>query len=271
VKGYMIKSSLLLLSAFFALATLSGCNLWGGIDGPSGDAQILSSCRAAFDQGDYDTAKQCYQQLSANDSDIALSETAYAGLTQAGASMKTYASAFGKGNVEIGPAITSFAEGILAQGRGQAVRVAIWQAFNEQANIKDHNLQALVRFLGSLSFAAEILAETSSDGVKITKADLGDGIVTVTGTFPGILGGALVSSSGAATLAQVNVATPTYNMFDAALAEIIQDIGQLGDSGTFGTNTLGFASVLTAAFNSGLVTTSVYVTALTTAPVSIGE
>jgi hypothetical protein len=266
----MIRSPLLFFIAIISPLFLMGCNLWGGIDGPSGDAQILSSCRADFDQGDYDDALKCYQQLSSNDSDIGLSESAYVGLTQAGASMKAYASAFGKGDVSIGPAITTFAEGILAQGSGQTTRVAIWQAFNQQVNIHDPNLKALVRFLGSLSFAAEILAETSADKIHIYKADLGNGKVTVSGSFPAVLGGApLINSTGAATLANVSVATPTYNMFDSALAEILLDVAQLNAQGTFGTSTLSFANTLTTAFQSGLVTTSAYVSALTA--VGIGE
>jgi hypothetical protein len=268
----MIRSSLLLVAGLFLLL-LSGCNLYGGIDGPSGDQQILSSCRAEFDQGDYQDALNCYQQLSSSDSDTGLSESAYVGLTQAGASMKAYASAFGKGTSSIGPAITTFAEGILANGSGQATRVAIWQAFNEQKNIQNIQLRSLVRFLGAISFAAEILAESSANGLTITKADLSDGKVTVSGSFPTVLGGTLTDglSTGAATLANVNVAAPTYNMFNSALAEIIQDVDQLGDQGTFGTSTLTFAQALTTAFQSGLVSTSVYVAALTSPQVDIGE
>ena len=37
---------------FIALLN-SGCNLFGGIDTPSGDAQLLSAARACFDQGDF--------------------------------------------------------------------------------------------------------------------------------------------------------------------------------------------------------------------------
>lgn len=266
----MIRSSLLLLTVI-SLISLTGCNLFGGLDGPSGDEQLLSAARAAFDQGDYQLAIQLYGELSSANSDVGLSETAYVDLTQAGASMKAYATAFGKGEVAIGPAITTFAEGILANGAGQATRVAIWQAFNEQQNITDPQLKALVRFLGSLSFAAEILAETSTDGKTITKADLGNGKVTVSGSFPAILGGTLTNSTGAATLANVNVAAPTYNMFNSALAEIIQDVNQLGDQGTFGTNTLSFAQALTTAFGTGLITTQDYVSSLTSPQVNIGE
>jgi hypothetical protein len=271
----MIRSSLFL--TIVVSLSLTGCNLYGGIDGPSGDAQLLSACRAEFDQGDYETAKQCYQQLSGNDSDIGLSESAYVGLTQAGASMKAYAAAFGKGDVNIGPAITTFAEGILANGSGQATRVAIWQAFNEQVNIHDPNLKALVRFLGSLSFAAEILAETSSDGKKIMKTDLNNGKVNISATlFPasgtGSLGGTFPASANAATLADVNVATPTYNMFNAALTEVILDVGALHATGTFGASTLTFASQLTGTnFPASPAATSAYAGLLSNPPVSIGE
>jgi hypothetical protein len=273
----MIRSSLL-LTAFVALISLSGCNLWGGLDGPSGDAQILSAARAAFDQGDYQLAIQLYGELSSANADVGLSETAYADLTQAGASMQAYAGAFGKGDTAIGPAITSFAEGILKVGSGQATRVAIWQAFNKQQNIANPQLKALVRFLGSLSFAAEILAETSVDGSTITTADLNNGRVSISATaFPSsgngvALGGSFPASTGAATLTDVNVATPTYNMFNAALTEIILDIAVLGDSGTFGTSTLSFAQELTGTnFPTSPALTSTYTSLLSNPPVSIGE
>jgi hypothetical protein len=273
----MIRSSLL-LAALVALISLSGCNLYGGLDGPSGDAQILSAARAAFDQGDYQLAIQLYGELSSANADVGLSETAYADLTQAGASMQAYAAAFGKGDVAIGPAITSFAEGILAKGSGETTRVAIWQAFNLQKNIQNPNLKALVRFLGSLSFAAEILAETSSDGKRIMKTDLSNGKVNISATpFPSsgngnALGGTFPASTSAATLTDVSVTTPTYNMFNAALTEIILDIAVLGDSGTFGASTLSFAQQLSGSnFPTNPALTSTYASLLSTPPVSIGE
>jgi hypothetical protein len=285
----MIRSSLL-YTVLFSSIVLSGCNLYGGLSSPSGDQQILSAARAALDQGDYADAIKFYGQLSSSAADTALAETAYADLDQQNAGMQSYAGAFGKGTTNVGPAITTFAESLIPAG--QTRRVAIWTAFNEQVNIKDPKLKALVRFLGSLSFAAEILAETSSNGTKIMKADLNDGKVMVSTTvFPSSssapstsptkvafsLGGDNATSSGAASLADVNVSTATYNMFNSALIEIIQDVDVLGDQGTFGTNTLSFASTVTAAFTAPgsqllvPVLTTAYAGLLTGTQVNIGE
>lgn len=243
---------------------LTGCNAFSPLSSPSGDAQLLSAARAAFDQGNYQQAINYYGQLSSSNSDTGLAESAYAEMTEAGASMQAYAGAFGKGDVAIGPAITAFAESMVPGS--QAKRVAIWQAYNQAASIGDANLKYLVKFLGSVSFAAEILAESvPPNSTTLTQNDLSNIQISAT-NFPTTADSHGDYTLSTAVLSDVNVATPTYNMFNAAVFDLINDVDQLGDNGTFGANTLSFASQVTSNFHPTPTLTSVYIALL----VSVG-
>jgi hypothetical protein len=255
-----------MLALLAAAFVLSGCNVFSPFTSPSGDDQTLSAARAALDQGNYQEAITLYGQLSSSENDTAQSEIAYAMLEQAGASMEDYAAAFGKGTGSIGPAITTYAESLMPGSPTK--RIAIWQAFNNQTKINNVQLNALVRFLGALSFAAEILAETGTNGT-VTAADLNNGSVMISAnrvpsSGSGLsLGGSLPGQTPVAGASLSDISgTPTYNMFNAAFVEVIQDIAELGDQGTFGASSLTFAQTVTNGFSATPAATSLYVSAL---------
>ena len=225
-----------------AAAGLTSCNLYGGIDHPSGDLQLISAARAAFNQGDYATALSYYQQVSNNSSDIELSESAYVTYDQAGATMQAYASAFGNGKNSstntITSGLTTMANSILAQGAGQTARVAIYNAFMGYKNITDNTgLSATVEFLGAIAFASEILAEVAVPfhSNTLTNHDMSSNTsVACTGTPAS---GTLLS---AVSLSTVQSAA-TLDLFNAALENISDAISRLTADGSFAT---GFSSAI---------------------------
>lgn len=256
----------LLLSLVFATLVLSGCNLFSPLSSPSGDEQLISSCRALFDSGDFQGAINCYGQVSSDNQDIAISESDYAKLAEQNASMQNYAAAFGKGNVNIGPAITKFAEGMIV-GAGLTRRLAIFQVyqnnFSTLASINP-NLSYLVDFLTSLSFAAEILAEEGSTDANgnpiLTQADLN--------TFQ--LTGSPTSSLSQLTVSQVSASPGNYDLLNCALLEVAAAIGNLHSTGSFSSSTVGFTqSFSTYVGQSGGVATGLYIQALISA--NVGE
>jgi len=232
------QHSLYLVAATLALTLVSGCNMFSPVSSPTGDPQIISAARAKFDDGDYEGAIALYAQLSSANQDIAISETAYAHFAEQNASMQSYAAAFGKGNVAIGPAITTFAEGMIV-GAGQTRRVAIFNAFATYQQLLPINpsLAYLVQFLGALSFGAEILAEEGSTDANgnpiLTQADLST--LQLTGSPSGSLTN-LISSPG-----QINTTPATYDMLNAALLDVASAVASLGTQGSFSSSTIDFA------------------------------
>src|SRR5205809_424094 len=88
------KRVFLSLAATVALAGGSSCiNLFDPIDNPSGEGQLLSAARAAFDKGDMATARELYGKAGG---ETALSETIFLDLDGCGADIGALASALSK-------------------------------------------------------------------------------------------------------------------------------------------------------------------------------
>src|SRR6185437_7839076 len=152
-------------------------------------------------------------------------------LAQQNASMENYAAAFGKGNVDIGPAITKFAESMIV-GAGVTRRIAIFNAFNNYHELStiDPNLSYLVEFLGALSFGAEILAEEGTvsgpnGNPVLTQADLN--------TFQ--LTGTPTAALGNLTLSDISASPGNYDLLNCALLEVAAAVGNLHSTGSFST------------------------------------
>lgn len=264
----------LVLSLAALSMLLSGCNLFSPLSSPTGDDQLISACRADFDNGDFQDALNCYSQVSSVNQDIQISESDYVRLAQQAASMANYAAAFGKGNVSIGPAITKFAEGMIP-GAGLTRRLALFQIYSASSSQAgttqfqllgqiNPNLQYLVDFLASLSFAAEILAEEgsydSNGNPILTQADLN--------TFQ--LTGSPTSALAQLTVSQVSASPGNYDLLNCALLEIANAVGNLHTSGTFGSSTVSFTQEFQPYLGqSGTIQTAIYVQALIAA--GVGE
>jgi hypothetical protein len=250
-----------LLASGLLLIGLSGCNLFGGIDSPSGDAQIASAARACLDQGDYACALSNYQKLSSADSDITNSESAYAVFDQNGATFGAFAAGFGNfNNVNIGQGLTVVANSVLSviypNGSAATTRYDIYQAFLQYKQITDNpSLAAMVEFLGAVAFAGEILAEIAS---QQNSSSLTTAIINSNTAVP--CSGASSSSSLDQVSASTIQAGATFNLLNAALGSIGNAITSLAASGNLAQSFNSTVTTLlgvgcaggTAAYNTGL-------------------
>lgn len=159
-----------LIIALLLSTLVAGCNnLFSSSDKPSGNAQLLSAARAAFDKGNYDEARDLYQQLTDDEGDVKKSESAFLIMTQQGVSMTTLVEFVG--NKANGQALTQLAEH-LTSGSGEARRLALYEAYTQHKTITDTNLKGFVQFTTTLALFAEVLAEAASADGTLRKTDL---------------------------------------------------------------------------------------------------
>jgi hypothetical protein len=168
-KSFLTLSGVLLT----ALLSMSGClNIFSPFDKPSGDAQLLSAARAAFDNGDFVSAQKYYSQLSNADADVRTEEEAILVFAQNGASMAQFMNFVGNvTDLDAGKAITIFAN-TMTPTAGLASRLAMWNAWQTYKNISNTDIQFFVEFVGALSIAEEILAEAAGGASTLTQNDI---------------------------------------------------------------------------------------------------
>jgi hypothetical protein len=155
------------------VAMLSACNLYGSLDKPSGDAQILSYARGCLDQGDYVCATNYYQQLSANDNDQKVSELIFTVLAQNQIfSIADLVNALGSGtgNAQSYLVISQL---MAARGiTGANSRVIIQQAYASAATITNIQLKAFMQFIAAVAMFSEVGANAVGSGGLIHGSDL---------------------------------------------------------------------------------------------------
>jgi hypothetical protein len=149
---------------FFAFA-ITGCNLYGGLDKPSGDEQILSSARACFDQGDYSCAAKLYSQLSDAASDEATAEEVFLVLNQSGATATALINAVTSSGSNVGRILTQLANSLAPQASEQT-RLNLFHAYQKNTSINNLRVRGLIRFLTSLTLMGEIFAENADPVTK---------------------------------------------------------------------------------------------------------
>ena len=275
---YRRNLAAILMSAFCLLG-LTSCNLYGGIDSPSGDTQLASAARACLDQGNFSCANNYYNQLSSNSNDIKQSELAYSDMEQAGIGFQQFAAAFGTGvGINIGSAMTNLANAIIPLGPGAALRVRLYNDFAHETTISDPNIKALVKFLAGISFAAEILAEAavSAGNTQLLKTDIATNpanCISSSGAACGQPAGTTVTATG--TVVQLadgntsldqeatqnpgsttNISSPNVkvlNMFMVSLSDLNSALTQLGQSGALGSNFSTFISTFGSVASDGTV------------------
>lgn len=163
---------------------MSSCNLWGGIDSPSGDAQLISAARGAFDNGDYVKALEYYQQLSSNNADIRISETALVTMAQEGIfSVQDLVASLGDGRGN-GNSLVTIANSIAARGKTAAsFRTTLDQQFVNAGAIVNTHLRAYTRFLIAMAMTTQVLASgVGADGV-LTAEDLASNVTACRALF----------------------------------------------------------------------------------------
>lgn len=244
--NHFFSASLLLSITAVTLLILSGCNVYSFMSKPSGDKQLLSAARAAFDRGDYAEAADLYGKLSGDMADISNSESAFRILAENGTTMGDFIVAFGKGG-SIGRGFKALAGTISKSAPDQTKRLKYLEAFQKVGLITGTELRGVVRLVTAASLASEILAEDVAGQGVFPDTKFATNVTTCLAANVGTCaGGACASTSsivGAATLASNQLPTSgttgmtgaaNWAMFHAALKEVSDAMTEVNVSGSLG-------------------------------------
>jgi hypothetical protein len=263
-----IRSTLAVISlAFFT--SCNNFNIFGPVDNPGGDTQVLAYARACLNQGNFTCALENYAKLTTVFADVQKSEQAMTILNQQGITMGAFSNAFGTGsrNTTGGTAISKLA-GAIMSGAGASRRTEIGRAAFYAASISNSSssLKHMTRFLVGLAMFAAVLSEDTSSSTGFSQADL----VTTPSTCvtgPGaqcngpagknIVSGSAspIGGSGANNLDVITLSNyqtelggaPSLAMIDAAVNTVANAITFLDTSGTgLGSITQSLTSALSA-------------------------
>jgi hypothetical protein len=249
--------------ALSVFAVSCGFNVFGPIDGPRGDAQLISAARAALDRGDFEEAVEYYKRLE-NNADVKASEQAFAYMAKHNVGMKTIAAAFGSGsNVNAGKAITLIANAI-GSDAGAATRLELFHAYQLHASVTEPSLKGFVRFLGALALLADMVAEGASNPSHITPADLvltPESCTKAVCAVPPVPGnpdcgkpsGSALNSGPTTPIDLADASTtdavisdstfaPTLSLIQSAIVEIKLGLNQINSSGNLASSLEAFTS-----------------------------
>jgi hypothetical protein len=225
---------------------LTACNVFDPLDSPTGDAQLLSAARAAFDEGQLDRALEYYGKLSADQAETRAAEEAFVLLDQNDAGIGALMTAIGD-KPELGAVITRLANSMAAAGATTAKRDNLFAALRKVNDIPSNaQLRGLVRFASGLALVAQTLAfdaGRTGDSAVLDRTDLADtpdtcqsnpalncnppsaGNTIVTGTYGNDLKATTVAATPApdATLGFVIAA------FDGTLFALQRELDAKGD------------------------------------------
>ena len=153
--------------------SITACNLYGGIDKPSGDTQLLSAARACLDTGDYACAQTNYQALSSAQNDVKISEQELTTLAQQNIfSISDLISTLG-GSFGSGSSLALLTGVIASRGKTDgATRTALQAAYAADQNINDVNLKAFTQFLAAYAMLNQILASAVQNGTSLAQSDI---------------------------------------------------------------------------------------------------
>jgi hypothetical protein len=163
------------------LVLLTGCNLFGAIDKPSGDAQLLAGARACLDSGDYVCARERYNALSSSMNDIRLSELAFTTMAESQVfSIRDLIDTLGSNRGD-GKTFARLAEVIAARGQSAAsVRGTLQSTYASASGIGSTELRAFTQFLVALSTFNQVLSSAVGADGLLTPNDIA-GTSTTTG------------------------------------------------------------------------------------------
>ena len=153
----------------------SACNLYGGLDSPSGDDQKLVAARACLDQGDYPCAREKYAALSTSQNDVAVSETSFTNMAAQNIfSIQDLVASLGSNHGDQTTFI-NLTQLMAANGKTDVASTAFLQTqYTANAAIVDPSLRSFMQFLVSTAMFAQILSSAvGADGV-LTASDLVD-------------------------------------------------------------------------------------------------
>jgi hypothetical protein len=151
------------------LLLLSSCNLFGGIDKPSGDIQLLDAARACLDQGDFVCAKEYYQKISNSAYDAKMHEGSLAILGENNIFfISDLISSLGSG-VGGASSLITLAQTLRSRNKTNAATFEIIQnTYSRAALISDPTLRAFSQFISSVAMMSAVLGNpVGSDGILI--------------------------------------------------------------------------------------------------------
>lgn len=244
-----------------AAVLLTGCNLYSGLDHPSGNTQLLSAARACFDRNDLTCAQGDYAKISGSLQDQATAESSFTYLDQQGASMAAFMTFIGNiGSQGTGGALTQFAESL--SPAGETRRLGIWQAYSMSAQIQDSSLQAFAEFLSSTALAVELLAEDGSSPGVLAKTDIAQnptGCMATGGCTNAVQstdcdqgnGGLSNSNTEVLSTSQppTDIGSPSYDQLYDAVTAAASSLAALSASGRFANAATTFNSITTITIN----------------------
>lgn len=266
----MAKYNLLLLAG---LLSLTSCNLWGGIDSPSGDEQLLSAARGCLDRGKYDCALENYAKLSDSQADVRIAETALVSMAQDGIfSTEDLIKSLGNSRGDA-TSFTQIANFIAERGKTAATyRITLDRLFVESQSIVNSSLRNYTQFLIATAMTNQILASIAGDS-QLTADDISSNpnncralaaSCSDPGSFPEFSpGGTPTTWTGASTNSQWGNPPSMGMLFTAAsIAEnrfsniggsgsgqgIVSALGQIGGYSGLGSDPLKRRALLTTLF-----------------------
>lgn len=144
---------------------LNSCNLFGKLDDPSGDEQILALARSCLNNNDFACAQEAYAKLSTNYNDIKITEQGITTLAQNGLfSIQDLITVLGT-NTGSGSSIRLLAELVASRGKANAANRAIIQTvFASAANIVHADKKAYLKFVSATAMFANALGAGDVSG-----------------------------------------------------------------------------------------------------------
>jgi hypothetical protein len=269
-RGTLITLCVTLSSIFY------GCNIFQGMDSPSGDAQILAAAHSCLDQGDYACATRYYLQLSSSVGDTKYSELPVSTLAESGLPPGTLAQALIDSNFNIGKLITILA-GKLSYQASSSLRLQLFHGYQQSLLIQNTQLQGALRLMTSLALLSEILGEDASTPGTYLATDLASNptaclsvtspagaIALITGacnipTGKKLISGNSITNLYSATEAAIQDLTfsgaPTLTMISATIAEMQTALSLLSSNSKFTTGLSSFFNTYYNQFASATINT----------------
>jgi hypothetical protein len=260
-ENFSVKKLILPLSVIAIMAASTSCNIFSPVDHPGNDAQYISAARACFDDGNIQCALDNYAKVTGGDKEIAIAETAFAMLDQAGVTMADFMGAMSNGDASKG--LATLAGHLSTLTTGKDMRAAMFAAYLKVNEITiNPEIRGLVRFMAAFAIAAEILAEDVGPNHILEKTDY---VTSLTCTAVNCTKPASASIDATGTVYNANDLTglgtggtdlntttikdaANWCMFNWAMKAIDTGTGvnEMGASGQFGSGTNGFASTIGA-------------------------
>lgn len=217
------------LAATAAIAGTFACvNVFDPIDNPSGEGQLLSAARAAFDKGDMATARELYGKVG---TETATAELIFVDLDSCGADIGAFASALSKG------ADSESAPGIMLTVMGEhmnshvtpACFATLLQAFKTARTITDVNLRGFTSFLAAIAIAGEVIGSNTgiaADGL-LQQADIFTNPTTCVASCAGCTKADGISASAAVVLTAESTIDASYGTLQGAINAANTALGEL--------------------------------------------